>query len=85
METGVEAGMDPSAAGADGLAAPGSCFAAGRLPDRPWISVARMARIQAEPRTAMPAGAAFGAFFFLGFLGGIGADTTRQADALTFG
>lgn len=35
METGVVAGTEPRAAGAEGLAAPGNAFAAGRLLLRP--------------------------------------------------
>jgi len=39
IDTGAAAGMEPRAAGAEGLAAPGNVFAAGRLFPRPCASV----------------------------------------------
>jgi len=76
LGTGREAAAPPvgieGAAGAPGgalgLVAPGSCLAAGRLFDRPWMS-AKIPHTQGR-LTAIPAGAAFAAFFRLGIRGG---------------
>ena len=60
--------------GALGFVAPGSCLAAGRLFDRPYTSA--MYLQATVGLTAIPAGAAFAAFFRLGIRGGWGEETT---------
>lgn len=67
--------MPPSAAGAEGLAAPGRALAAGRFCERFCPVRGQSDDFTSSGLTAMPAGAAFGAFLTLGFLGGMGLDT----------